>query len=99
MRYLPFIAFFLFALRALSVGEEFCNCNLIYRPLCASNSKTYNNYCEFKCEVKRGSPITVVKWKQCNESAGKIKIDCQLPINLQLCKSIKSNRKDPIAIA
>ncbi|KMY89831.1 ovomucoid [Drosophila simulans] len=65
MRYLLFIGFFLFALLTLSVGQEFCHCNLIYKPLCASDSKTYSNYCEFKCEVRSGNPITVVTWKKC----------------------------------
>lgn len=38
--------------RMYSFVAELCVCPRLYRPLCASNGKTYNNMCYLRCAQK-----------------------------------------------
>ncbi|KAM3957942.1 agaphelin-like [Aphomia sociella] len=46
-----------------------CACPKIYTPVCASNGKTYNSICEFRCDLKQlgsGAEIHIVRNGRCN---------------------------------
>ncbi|XP_018564503.1 serine protease inhibitor Kazal-type 1-like [Anoplophora glabripennis] len=44
---------------------SFCVCPMIYRPVCASDGKTYGNPCEVECEKKKGSKLSIVTYREC----------------------------------
>nr|CCD17769.1 PSTI [Locusta migratoria] len=53
---------------ASRLGERVCACPRIYRPLCASDGKTYANECVFKCEMFKGrieSDVQIVREGSC----------------------------------
>ncbi|XP_043641164.1 leech-derived tryptase inhibitor C-like [Drosophila teissieri] len=68
MRCLAFFALCMLALLALTVGEKekkYCLCHRNYDPVCGSDSVTYSNECELKCEVENGASITIKKRGSC----------------------------------
>ncbi|KAF2897961.1 hypothetical protein ILUMI_08213 [Ignelater luminosus] len=63
----------LFAILAISSteavpGGPVCACPRIYRPVCASNGRTYGNECEFKCaaQAARSEHLRVVRYGRCD---------------------------------
>lgn len=43
-----------------------CICQKIFTPLCASNGKTYNNDCEFRCAQRKDRSLVIDSMGECN---------------------------------
>ncbi|CAH0401019.1 unnamed protein product [Chilo suppressalis] len=52
-------------------GVAICACARIYRPVCASDMRTYNNNCEFECQANHvrqlGRDLYIIKNGRCND--------------------------------
>lgn len=61
---------------ALNNKEEYpgCPCPRIYRPVCASNGRTFSNECEFRCFAKSVPRLhlRIVKEAECGEPANAV---------------------------
>ncbi|KAL0871419.1 hypothetical protein ABMA27_005149 [Loxostege sticticalis] len=75
MDYKYFNQFFIVALLCCACAYTevpSCACARVYRPLCASDGRTYNNLCEFQCRAdylaKFGEKLAVIKHARCEES-------------------------------
>jgi len=74
MKIAVFCAIVLFAVLAVSSANNVpkdhpCACPRIYRPVCASNGRTFSNDCEFNCVAKqhKSEHLRIVRNGPCHE--------------------------------
>ncbi|KAJ8715242.1 hypothetical protein PYW08_005223 [Mythimna loreyi] len=44
-----------------------CICAAVHWPICASNRKTYPNYCVFLCDQRKDHALHLLYWRECSE--------------------------------